>query len=171
MSNYSSIIKLLNSANIKYDEISHCVSTRCEHSKQLRASAWLIWIWSKNIVFHCKWNYFLVTTLWDKLIKARNFRYDFGSKDIRFASQEEIDRLIFSKIWSIPPFWFANTDLPIFVDNEIFDHDYFIFNPCCPDKSVRVNTVDLKKIYKYLCNPIKYFTHNDNEFKVFLDQL
>lgn len=166
MSNYNNIINLLKLLNIKYDEISHCESTSCEHSKLLRSQAWLLWIWSKNIVFHCKWNYFLVTTHWDKQIKARNFRYEFGSKDIRFASQEEIDRLILSKIWSIPPFWFSNIDLPIFVDNEIFDHDYFIFNPSCPDKSIRVTTKDLKLIYKNLDNKIKYYIHSESEFRI-----
>jgi len=35
-----------------------------------------------------------VTTLGDKDIKARNFKSQFGTKDIRFASQEEITKEI-----------------------------------------------------------------------------
>lgn len=166
MWNYIGIIDFITKNNISFQEISHCDSKSCEHSKLLRLEAWFDWIWSKNIIFHCKWNYFLVTTHWDKLIKARNFRYEFGSKDIRFAYQEEIDKLITSKIWSIPPFWFSNPQLPIFVDSEIFDHDYFIFNPSCPDKSIRIKTKDLRFLYNQLSKPVKYFVHNENEFKI-----
>jgi prolyl-tRNA editing enzyme YbaK/EbsC (Cys-tRNA(Pro) deacylase) len=45
-----------------------------------------------------------VTTTGEKQIKARNFKHEFGSKDIRFASQEEITAVSGAIIGSIPPF-------------------------------------------------------------------
>lgn len=165
--NYENIISLLTNLSIDYKEIEHWESHSCEESKQFRTQAWLDWIWSKNIIFHCKWNFYLVTTHWDKSIKARNFKHEFGSKDIRFASQEEITTIINSIIWSIPPFWFENSLIPIFVDVEIFENEFFIFNPSVPFKSIQIKTQDLKKIYDNLPNIIKYFKHSEEEFELF----
>lgn len=86
-------------------------------------------IGSKNLLFHCKGNFYLVTTMGDTQIKARNFKHEFGSKDIRFASQDEITLCTQAVIGSIPPFGFTNPKIPIYVDMEIFDHEYFCFNP------------------------------------------
>ena len=163
---YSNIIKLLQELGILFDEINHKESFSCEDSKKYRQDAWLTWIWSKNIVFHAKWEFYLVTTIWDKDIKARKFKKEFWTKDIRFATQEEITNLINWTIWSIPPFWFYNDSLKIFVDLEIFNHEYFIFNPWISTKSIRISTKDLKNIYKSLKNEIKIFdfTKEESEF-------
>ncbi len=166
MDNYDKIIKILNDLKISFEEIEHPISHSCEESKAFRDASWLKWLWSKNIIFHCKWEFYLVTTHWDKQIKARNFKHEFGSKDIRFAYQEEITSLIASTIWSIPPFWFNNDNLRIYVDCEIFESDYFIFNPSIPTKSIRISTESLKNVYSYLPNIIKYFTHKDEIFEI-----
>lgn len=154
---YDKILKILNDLNLHFDEIDHESSTSCEHSKELRAKAGLEWVWSKNIVFQAKWNFYLVTTLWDKDIKARKFKHEFWTKDIRFASQDEITLLKLWVIWSISPFWFDNENIPVYIDTEIFKHKYFMFNPWNPCKSIRLKTTDLRNIYKTLKNQIKFF--------------
>ena len=164
--NFERILSILKDLKFDYKIIDHPKSHSCNESKQFRDVAGLFWIWSKNIIFHCKWKYYLVTTHWDKQIKARNFRYEFWSKDIRFASQEEIDLLIKSEIWSIPPFWFENTEIPIYVDNEIFENEFFIFNPSDPYKSIQIKTSDLKNIYSNLGNQVKFFNHKEDEFRI-----
>lgn len=162
---YDNIIKILTDLNISFDEINHEVSTSCEHSKELRSKAWLDGVWSKNIIFHAKGKFYLITTLWDKDIKARKFKSEFGSKDIRFASQDEITSLWLWIIGSISPFGFENDEVPIFVDNEIFKNEYFIFNPADPGKSIRVKTSDFKKIYEILKNPVKFFTISEENIE------
>lgn len=163
MSQYKKIHEILEKLDISFDEIVHEASTSCEHSKVLRQEAGLAWVGGKNIVFHAKGNFYLLTTLWDKDIKARKFKKEFGSKDIRFASQEEITTLWLGTIGSIAPFWFENISIPVYVDSEIFQHEYFMFNPADPTKSIRLNTQDLKKIYKNMENNIKIFTLNEEE--------
>ncbi|MFZ5341722.1 MAG: hypothetical protein ACOZBL_04170 [Patescibacteria group bacterium] len=49
---------------------------------------------------------------------------------------------------------------------EIFDNEYFIFNPSDPTKSIRIKTIDLKSIYKKLPNPKKGFTHTEESFEI-----
>ena len=160
---YENIKKILKEKNISFDEIEHEESQSCDDSKRFRTEAWLEWIWSKNIVFHAKWEYYLVTTIWDKEIKARRFKKEFGTKDIRFAYQNEITSLLWATIWSIPPFGFQNQTIQIFVDKDIFESEYFMFNPGVSTKTIRIKTSDLKEIYISLQNQIKIFEFLEEE--------
>jgi hypothetical protein len=60
-------------------------------------------------------------------------------------------------IWCISPFWFKNDEIKVYVDFEIFEHEYFMFNPWVPDRTIRVKTGDLKNIYKSMENEVKFF--------------
>ncbi len=157
MTQYENIKQILNDLQINYDEITHEATTSCEHSAELREASWLSWVGSKNIVFHAKGKFYLVTTLWIKDIKARKFKWEFWTKDIRFASQDEINSLWLWTILSIAPFWFENSEIPVYVDSEIFENEYFIFNPSDPCKSIRLKTTDLRKVYESLKNEVKIF--------------
>lgn len=166
MSSYLSIINFLNENKISFEEIIHEVVETCEDSARCRTEAWFVWLGSKNIFFHCKWNFYLVVTHASKQIKARNFKHEFGSKDIRFANQDEIDQIAGVKIGSIPPIIPENKELQIFVDLEIFESDYFMFNPADPTRTLRISTKDLKKVYEILDNSVKYFVHTDEYFEI-----
>lgn len=160
---YQNIINILKNLDISYDEISHQETTSCEHSAQIRENAWLSGVWSKNIIFHAKWKFYLVTTLWTKDIKARKFKKEFQTKDIRFATQDEISSLWLWTIWCISPFGFENIEVPVFVDAEIFEHEYFMFNPATVLKTIRIKTLDLKKVYENTKNPLKFFKISEEE--------
>ena len=154
---YQNIINILEKNNIEYDEIDHEVSTSCEDSKELRAKAGLEWLGSKNLMFHCKEKFYMIVTHADKRINAKRFKKEFGSKNIRFASAEEITEQIWGTIGCIPSFGFTNTQIPIFVDSEIFEQQYFMFNPDDPTKTIRIKTGDLNFIFNSLENEVKYF--------------
>ncbi len=164
--NYENIITILKKLEIEFKEIDHEESHSCDESKALRSQAGLSGIGSKNIVFHCKGNFYLVTTEGDTQIKARNFKHEFGSKDIRFASQDEITSLTQANIGSIPPFGFNNSELPVYVDAHIFEHEYFCFNPSIPTKSIQIKTADLRKIYDSLENEVKFFKQEEEGFEI-----
>ena len=155
---YKNLIKILNDLEINFEEFNHEETTSCEHSLAIRNYLWLSWNGSKNIVFHAKWNYYLVTTIWTKDIKARIFKKEFQTKDIRFATQEEITNLNLWTIWSIPPFWFENENINIYVDKEILSSDFFMFNPFFKDKTIRLKTLDLLKVYQSLNNKVQIFS-------------
>jgi len=160
------IYKILKDLEIDYNEISHDASTSCEHSKKLRTEAWLEWVWSKNIVFHCKWNFYIVVTMWDREIKARKFKKEFWSKDIRFANSNEIKENIDGTIGCIPSFWFKNEEIPVYVDLDIFKNEFFMFNPDDPKKTIRLKTSDLKTVYENMKNPIKFFKIWEDSFEI-----
>lgn len=154
---YKNIIKILKENNIEFDEIEHEISESCEDSKKFREEAWLVGLWSKNLVFHCKDNFYIIVTYADKKINAKRFKKEFWSKNIRFANFQEIKEQINWVIWCIPSFGFKNTEIPIFVDSEIFEHEYFMFNPADPKKTIRIKTWDLDYIFSKIKNPLEYF--------------
>ena len=147
---FENILEILQKNSIKYDLVEHPESKSCEDSKKFREELW-------------KWVFYLVTTIWEKEIKARKFKKEFWTKDIRFATQEEITAVLDAVIWSIPPFGFKNSEIKIFVDKEIFSHKYFMFNPWIPTKTIRIETSDLKKIYDNLPNQKIYFDFSGEE--------
>jgi len=57
----------------------------------------------------------------------------------------------------------------MFIDTEIFSHEFFIFNPSIPTKSIQIKTENLKKIYESLPNPVKYFIHEEEKFELLED--
>ena len=166
MTIYKNIKEILKTLNIKFKEITHDESKSCDDSKKFRKKAWLEWIWSKNILFSCKKKFYLVTTIWDKSIKAKKFKKEFGSKDIRFAYENELLQIIGINKWSIPPFGYEDNKLPLYVDKEILEYDYFIFNPGIPTKSIQISSLDLIKIYDFIWNKVKFFTHKNDLFEM-----
>ena len=157
---YSNIIDILENNKFEYNLIDHDISKSCEDSIQFRKELWLIGFNSKNLVFKWKDIFSLVVTSAEKQIRAKNFRGILNTKNIRFANSQEIDLNKLWIIWSIPSFGFDNNIIPICVDSEIFENEYFCFNPWTPDKSIQIKTKDLMVIYKdILKNKVFIFDH------------
>lgn len=165
---YENIKDTLAKAGVDYDEIDHEEVKTTDESKEERAKkGWTTGIGSKNILFHAKSKFYLVVTVAGKEIKAKKFKKEFGTKDIRFAYEDELKDSTGCEIGAVPPFGHFNKELPIYVDKEIFEHDYFMFNPALHVKSIRIKSDDLKKIYSEFDNSVKIFelTEDDSIFE------
>jgi len=91
---YNNIIDLLNRLQISYEQIEHPAVSTTEDSKRFREEkGWTEGTGSKNILFHAKEKFYLVVTIAEKQIKARKFKKEFGTKNIRFADAGEVDRI------------------------------------------------------------------------------
>ncbi len=162
---YKNIISILNLLNITYKEIEHPEVKTCEDSAKYRKEKGLTGAGSKNILFHAKGKFYLVVTIATKDIKARKFKKQFGTKNIRFANEEELLSITGCKSGSLPPFGYLNKDLPIYVDNEIFNHKNFMFNPAIPTKTISIETKDLLKVYKSIEQLVILFSKDkENQF-------
>lgn len=164
MSVYENIISILKSNGVKYSEIKHPEVLSSESSMNFRKEAgWGDGNGSKNIIYHAKGNFFHIVTTHDAVFKARVFKKEFGTKDIRFANGDELEANVGCKIGSIPPFGYMNSLLPIYVDSRIFDEEFFMFTPADNCKSIRVKSADLYNVYKTLENRIQYFSFIDEK--------
>ncbi len=154
---YENILRILRELNISYEQIDHPPVRTCENSMKYRKEHGWEGVGSKNIIFHAKERFYLVVTTSEKEVKARRFKKEFGTKNIRFATPEEVKEVTGCEIGAIPPFGYKNKDLPIYVDEEIFGNEYFMFNPAIHTKSIRIRSEDLLRIYKFIENPVKIF--------------
>ncbi len=155
---YENIIKILKSMNLPYEEIDHCeVKTTDESREERKKAGWTEGAGSKNIVFHAKGKFYLVVTTAENDIKAKKFKKEFGTKDIRFAYENELLENTGCRIGAVTPFGHLNEQLPIYVDSKIFEAKYFMFNPAVHTKSIRIVPETLKQIYLNSKNSIKIF--------------
>ena len=164
---YENIKDTLVKAGVDYDEIDHGEVKTTEESKAERAKkGWITGTGSKNILFHAKGKFYLVVTIAGKDIKAKKFKKEFGTKDIRFAYEDELKANTGCDAGAVPPFGHFNKELPIYIDKDIFTYEYFMFNPALHVKSIRIKPEDLKKIYSHFENSVKLFEIKEDEITI-----
>ena len=160
---YQAIRDLLERMGIPYDEIEHPPVGSCEESLGFRGQAGWSGASSKCILLKAKGRYYLLVTTAEKEIKARLFKKEFGTKDIRFANREELMEATGCDPGSVPPFGHLDPLLPFYVDEDILKAEFFMFNPAVPTKSFRIGTVDLRRIYAAVPNPVSTFGEDEDE--------
>jgi Ala-tRNA(Pro) deacylase len=160
---YPAIKELLQKLEISYDEIDHAPVGSCEESLAFRGEAGWSGASSKCILLKAKGKYYLLVTTAEKEIKARLFKKEFGTKDIRFANREELMEVTSCDPGSVPPFGHRDLSLPFYVDEDIFRAEHFMFNPAIPTKSFRVGIGDLRRIYAAVPNPVSTFGKDEEE--------
>ncbi|MDH4228495.1 MAG: YbaK/EbsC family protein [Nitrospirota bacterium] len=154
------IFELLARQAVSFEEISHPPVSGCDDSRSYRAAAgWPVasGASSKCILFHAKERFYLVVTTAGEDIKARKFKKEFGTKDIRFATPDEVFQHTGCTIGSMPPFGVPEA-IPIFVDGRIFEKKHFMFNPADPERSIRIATEAFHNLLAGLPNPTQVFT-------------
>ena len=160
---YQAIIDLLQRMGIAYDEIEHAPVGSCEESLAFRGQAGWSGASSKCILLKAKGKYYLLVTTAEKEVKARPFKKEFGTKDIRFANRDELMEVTGCDPGSVPPFGHRDPLLPFYVDEKIMQAEHFMFNPAIPTKSFRVGTGDLRRIYAAIPNPVSTFGEDEEE--------
>lgn len=164
---YENITELLMDNSIHYDEIEHApVQTTADSAKFRSEAGWTSGVGSKNIVFHAKGEFYVVVTTAVKDIKARAFKKEFGTKDIRFATPEELSDHTGCLPGAVPPFGYVRPDITIYFDKDILAAEFFMFNPGIHTKSIRVKPDDMLKVYRAVGNPVKLFDVTDNGLSV-----
>ncbi len=162
---YKNIIKILKDGNYNYEKINHNeVKTTEESKKKKKKAGWIDGVGSKNIVFHAKGKFYLVVTTADREIKAKKFKKEFGTKDIRFAYEDELFLNTGCKIGAVTPFGHENKEIPIYVDDKILESNWFMFNPAIHTKSIRIKGSDLFDIYSKIGNSVKSFIEEEEGF-------
>jgi Ala-tRNA(Pro) deacylase len=143
---YLSILQILRDHQKPFQEYEHLPYFTCEEGIKTREQLGLTGIGSKNIVMKTKkLGMVVVVTTATKELDRKRLREIFGHKEMRFASPEEVLQLTGVEPGCVYPFGHP-TPLPIFVDEDIFIHEYFLFNPGRHDKTIQIRTLDFKSI-------------------------
>ena len=156
------IRNLLQRMGIPFDEIEHPPVGTCGESLGFRGQAGWSGASSKCILLKAKGKYYLLVTTAEKEIKARPFKKEFGTKDIRFANRDELMEVTGCDPGSVPPFGHRDPALPFYVDEGILEAEFFMFNPAVPTKSLRIATSDLRRIVAAVPNPVSVFGEDES---------
>lgn len=165
------IYNLLKKLKIDYEEIVHDEVISSEDSFNIRKNAgWQDFTSAKNILFHAKGKFYLVVLNYDKVIKARIFKKEFGTKNIRFATKEELKEILNLSSGEVVSLGLENPSVPIYVDKDIFNFKFFAFTPANKRKSLKISTNDLLRIYENIRNPVTVF-YIDSNGSLILEEL
>lgn len=97
---------------------------------------------AKAMVVKSKDQYFLLVLPANKRISWKKVKTVLGVKDIRFATEEEAEKVTQVQMGSVPPF--GNIlQLPTFFDSEILKIDQLNFNPGSRRHSISMKSKDL----------------------------
>jgi len=157
MSLHQNILSILSASGEPFATFDHTATDTCESSAAMRHSLAIDGAGSKNICFHAKGQFYLVVTLASKEIKARAFKKPFGTKDIRFASADELATQVGAPFGCVPPFGFESVSLPIFVDADIFSQAFFLFNPAIATQTIQIAPKSLLALYQKIPQKVVIF--------------
>lgn len=165
---HSRIFQLLEQAGTPYERITHKPVDSCQYSRLVREEAGWNGFGSKCILFHAKEVFHLVVTHAERALNGRRFKKVFGTKNMRFASPDEVLRVTGAGVGSVPPFCVLDATLPHHVDASLFEAPRFQFNPARPTESVAISGPDLLKVYRLLDNPVQVFQAlSDDDYRFF----
>jgi len=143
---YDNIIKILNDKNINYKIYEHWPILSYEDAEiEKQVHNWE-WIESKNVFMtNKKWKYFLLITLQWKKVDFKQMK-ELTWEKLSLSSDLEVENIINSIPWCIPPFWFEK-EIISFVDRNIFQYSSYLFSPWISTKTIELNPKDLKNIF------------------------
>lgn len=167
---YATVLAILAQRGVAYEAIEHPAVTDCEDSARYRAAAgwpgaedWRLG--SKCLLFHVKKkgasSFHLVVTHAGREVNGRRFKKVFGSKDMRFATPEELAALTGCAPGSVAPFGHvpeAGREPPhLYLDTALLGARRFYFNPGLPTMSLSVAGPDLALVYGAAPGPVTLF--------------
>lgn len=155
---YETIITILKETTTPYEEFEHEASVTCEESAAVRGG--IDGVGSKNILMKASktGRYFLCVTLANAKIGKQELRPVMGEKEFRFVTEEEMHGLYpGAERGAVPPIGHP-FDFLTLIDEAIFTHDFFLFNPGVHTKTIRVKTSNLRSIYTKKYSNVLFFS-------------
>lgn len=80
----------------------------------------------------------------DLKVDARAFKKTYHIKDLRMATQEEVERFTGIKVGAVPPFGHI-FNLPLFVDEKLRDNETIVFNAGSHTQSIAIKESDFER--------------------------
>jgi len=124
---YKYIKEYLENNSIEYELINHKPLFTCDQAKELNLPG----ILNKTLLVKDKKNKFHLIILPDyKKLNSNNFAKKIQGKKIRFATSDELEKLLKLKPGSVSPLGLINNqNIPIYIDKEIWESEIISFHP------------------------------------------
>ena len=155
---YRKNIDLLQNAGIEYREFEHEPVLSYEKAAQIRQRFNLSGVESKSLFLKLKNDrYCMFISVEGKRFDSKRLRVLLGSKS-KVCSDQELNEETGCVPKCACPFGHS-AEVTLIIDNEIFQHERFIYSPGPPEKTIEIKTEDIQEILN--CSPNKVFYYQD----------
>ncbi|HZU67502.1 MAG TPA: YbaK/EbsC family protein [Ktedonobacteraceae bacterium] len=143
MSVFEQILALLEEHHIPYRLTEHEPVRTSEQAARVRGAE--LKTGAKAMIVRGKDNYYLLVLPADRQIDWKRVRAILHVSNLRFATEEEAERVAHVKMGSVPPF--GNIlGLPTYFDESLFENDVVNFNPGSTTHSIAMKSADLRTL-------------------------
>lgn len=140
---YETIVSLLKTHNIAYQEIDHepvytSVEAAAIRGLSMKEGA-------KSLLVKVDNSFYLFIIPGDKRLDGKKVKMLLSAKKLRFATAEEVKSLMFCEVGSCYPF--GNIiGIEQYVDPSFSENEYISFNPGIHTKSIRITWNDYQRL-------------------------
>ena len=141
-------LNYLNDNQFVYQRVEHPAVFTCEEADQY--SAGIEAVHTKNL-FLCdkkKRHFFLVVTACEKTVKLDSLATRLGVSHLRFASEENLRKMIGVGIGSVTMMGLVNDDehkVALWIDNEIWEGEHFLCHPLNNKATLVLSKAELER--------------------------
>lgn len=143
MTVYEKIINLLDENHIKYQALEHEPTPTCEDSARVRGTS--MDQGAKALICFGDKKPILIVLPCSKRLDAKAFKNQFGIKDLRFATPQEVENLTGLQIGAIPPLG-KLFGIDTYIERSLANNDVIAFNAGDRCKSVTMKYLDYIRI-------------------------
>ncbi len=144
---YETIVGMLNMAGLSYEPYEHTAVKTSEEAAAIRNTP--LSEGAKALVLYADKKPIVVTVSGDRKLDTKEFRKQFGIKDLRMATPDEVKKVTGVEIGAVPPFG-SIFGVPYYMDVSMRKGAHVSFNAGSHTKSVRMKESDFERI----ANPI-----------------
>jgi aspartyl-tRNA synthetase len=142
---YEQIVAMLTNAHVSFDAYEHEPVRTSEESASVRHTD--IKLGAKALVMYADDKPIMVAIAGDKKVDMKSFKHQFGVKDLRMATPEEVIQVTSVPIGAVPPFGHI-FGIPLYMDRSIKENETVVFNAGLHNKSIQLKQSDYETVAK-----------------------
>ena len=153
---YRQNIALLQSAGIEYREFAHEPVLSYEKAAQIRQRFNLSGVESKSLFLKLRDNrYCMFISVEGKRFDSKRLRALLGGKS-KVCSDQELNEVTGCVPKCACPFGHPD-EVTLIIDNDVFEHERFIYSPGPPEKTIEIKTEDIHQLVSTGPNKVVYY--------------
>jgi len=154
---HAEILARLDDVDATYSIFTHRPIRNYEDAELARQESGFFGSESKSMVLKSADTIFVYVTLAGRRVDFKAMRAHIGGAKPKILTDEELAKKFGAEPGSAFPFGFG-PEIPIYVDPEVFTHEWILISPAIPTETIQMHGMDLRKIYAGLENRIEEVT-------------
>lgn len=154
---HAEILARLDDVDATYSVFTHRPIRNYEDTELARQESGFFGSESKSMVLKSADMIFVYVTLAGRRVDFKAMRTHIGGAKPKILTDAELAEKFGAEPGNAFPFGFG-LEIPIYVDPEVFTHEWILISPAIPTVTIQMRGMDLRKVYAGLENPIEEVT-------------